>query len=72
MFKIVITETKVEEVPSTREWKPTGNKNEAGGDEYSYTPQSMIKDSVERDILIQEVETLDLPAVIKAVNKIGE
>ncbi len=70
MYKIVIT--KIEEVAVTkREYQriaDTGNKSDNGA-VYGYVACECVQER-ETKVLEQGVETLDLPAVIKAVNKI--
>ncbi len=82
-YKIVIT--KVENKPViTREWKVVGqvpvtkkdienayqhDKIPLLKDSYDYVETSITQD-VESQVLIQSVEDMDIPAVIKAINKL--
>ena len=70
-YKIVITEDVIEEAYTRREWcrgvEPTTEDSPEG---YGYPEQVAEKKVVTKDILIQEVEDLDLPAVIRAINKL--
>ncbi len=69
-YKIEITRTEREEYEDGNDWKMTGNKKEDGGDEYGYTPKITMTKEVERTILIQEVDDIDLKGIIKAINGI--
>lgn len=71
-FKIHITKTEYQEVPGGQAWEVTGKKDKDGDDIYNYTPKITKTKAITTDILVQEVELLNLIAVIKAVNKIGE
>jgi len=68
-YKIEITRTEIEEYEG-HEWARTGNKNKEGGEEYAYTPMTTMTKEVERTILIQEVDDIDLKEIIKAINGI--
>lgn len=70
MFKITITETRTETQPRKeyRQVADTGNPRD-GGKVYEYVAAD-LPTTVQRDVLTQEVETLDLAAVIKAVNNL--
>ena len=70
MFKITVIETK-SEVFNRREYQKisdTGNK-EDNGIKYGYV-NSEVTEDVETTLLEQNIEDIDLPAIIKAVNKI--
>ncbi len=69
-YKIEITRTEIEEYEGGNNWERTGSKKEGGGDEYGYTPKVTKTKEVERTILIQEVDTIDLKEIIKAINGI--
>lgn len=70
MYKIVITKIgKEERVESDyRKIADTGNESD-GGPIYGYVENKVIR-SFETEILSQQVESLELAAVIKAINKI--
>lgn len=86
MFKITIEETKLVKKIVGKEWATIGSKEVARDEQYyrgdknepktrieevrGYTPEIEKSVSVTSQVLIQEVETLDLPAVIKAVNNL--
>lgn len=75
-FKITIIETRDVTRTVGKDWKIIGQKPAlsvsapAVIDEYGYTPEieKTVKES--REILTQTVDELDLPAVIKAINKL--
>lgn len=69
MFKIEITETSMQKMSMGQQWELTGEKKD-GKPEYGYTPAIVKEVSVERTVLTQEVEELNIEAVIKAVNDI--
>ena len=83
-FKIVIEETRVVEKLEGKEWKLIGAQEverdpcHVGEGEsrtrvdgvYGYTPEVIKKVEVNRQILVQEVDELDINAVICAINKI--
>ena len=49
-----------------RTWEPLVKR---GNDiDYGYTPPIASTERVEREVLTQELETVDIPAVIKAIN----
>ena len=66
-YKIVITEYCVEEKPAGKQWEEGAGED---GKSYGYTPEIIRKTVVERDIYSQDIEELDLKAVIQAVNEI--
>lgn len=65
MYKVVISKITLEKV-DTRDYEVIGKK-EDGGNAYGYVHDYEEKD-VERKVLEQLVEELDINAVIKAVN----
>ena len=66
-YKIVITEMGDETVTVGAKWLigADTNKPEPG---YGYSPEIETTETVERQIYTQNVETIDLKAVIRAVN----
>lgn len=70
MFEIRITKTEIKTVPGGREWERTGASDDSGGEKYAYTPEIEIKQKVERVVLKQTVDALDLPTVIAAINNL--
>ncbi|KKN24612.1 hypothetical protein LCGC14_0892950 [marine sediment metagenome] len=78
MFKITITDTQQVHKILPKQWQVVGQEeklSEFGEDGktcmhnvYDYTPQVEALVEETRAILVQEVETLNLAAVIKAVN----
>lgn len=85
MFKITIEETKLVKKIVGKDWAVVGSKEVGQDPRYcivadapktymedvrGYTPEVEKLVEVKSDILIQEVETLDLPAVIKAINNL--
>lgn len=66
-FTITITETAVVPTLTDRQWCQIGVK-EDGKAEFGYTPQVETVKRVEAKRLEQTVESLDLPAVIRAIN----
>lgn len=69
-FKITIERTRTVERTVGKEWAQIGQL-ENGKPEYGYTPQVQKTILESDDIYTQIVETLDLKAVIDAVNKPG-
>ena len=67
MYKIVITEKTLKELPHGKEWKQVGEKAD-GSSKYDYTPEIIKAQEDERVLLKQELDELDLAAVIRAVN----
>lgn len=67
MFEITITKTTTERRTLPPKWELTGKDGEAV---YGYTPEVPADVPVTLKILTQTVEDLDLPAVIKAINRI--
>lgn len=70
-FKIEITETR-ERITTKREWvKVADSGNEGDGRSvYGYGPEIATTTDVLREVLTQEVDTLDLAAVIRAINNL--
>jgi len=68
MFKITIEETKQIKKTVGKDWQVI--KRDGDHYEYDYTPEVEKVVKEEREIYTQEVEELDLVAVIEAVNKI--
>jgi hypothetical protein len=70
MYRITINKITTEEVEEKNYERiaDTGNK-EDGGAVYGYVPKKTTRE-IERNILSQEVEDLDIEEVIKAINKI--
>lgn len=66
-FTITITETRTIETVTARTWQK-GGPDGTNGREYGYTLQIPETRSETIERLKQTVETLDLPAVIKAIN----
>ena len=68
--------TVIEKRPYTqeelKEYNPLAQKEYANGikEVRGYTPDRVVQEEVTRDILRQDVEELDVPAVIKAINKL--
>ena len=70
-YKVVITEEVIEEVSAGQEWEEgVDASTEDRPKGYGYSPKIIKKEKVTKDILIQEVDDLDLPSVIKAINKL--
>lgn len=70
-YKIVITEFTEEEVYIKKTYeKGCGDNPSDPGGNWGYTPQGKEMSAVERKVYVQDLEELDIPAVIKAVNKI--
>lgn len=85
-FTITITETRDVTKLCGKQWLQVGEKEverdhhfSSGDSEsktriesvFGYTPEIEKRLDVKRDVLIQEVDELDLIAVIKAINAIG-
>lgn len=68
-FKITITETKAVRKMQNPQWEQVSQDAE-GLPVYGYTPEVEITATEQRDVLIQEVDNLDLVAVIRAVNRL--
>jgi hypothetical protein len=68
-FKIVITEYTQEKVMRGRRWEKVNDMPET---DYAYTPEFEVTEDVSREVLVQNVDSLDLVKVIKAINGIGE
>ena len=66
MFKIEITEFGEHDGTITKKWEVLSHKG--GEPQYGYTPETTGKVAFRREVLTQEVEALDIPAVIRAVN----
>lgn len=69
-YKITITEETQEVKLQGKEWKEGGKIGAGEGDQYGYTPEIEKTVDVTREIYAQNVDTLDLKAVIKAINEI--
>ncbi len=71
-FKIVITETRTVQKLCGHDWAVVGEKTVKGEKEnvFGYTPEIQKRVPESREVLVQNVESLDLNAVIKAINKI--
>ncbi len=69
IYEIVIHVTKVEETKGGKQWKIVGEDLNGKG-ELGYTPEITVEKEVRREIYSQSTTDLDLPAVIKAVNKL--
>lgn len=86
MFEITIRETRVIKKLVPQKWEKIGTKEVPRERDYyvkdekepktriedvwGYTPEAEIYVREERDVLKQQVEELDIAAVIKAVNKL--
>ena len=85
MYEIIITKTKVQEVESGGDWTVIGEElaipeaiplsaDDLDGLKlkkiYGYTPKVIGSKAVTTEIFRQTVPDLDLPAVIKAVNRL--
>ena len=86
MFTIEIKETRIIKKIIGKEWEKTGQEEKARkpqlfvdnpgepktyiSDTYGYTPEIEKHVVNEREVLKQTVDTLDLAAVIKAINKL--
>lgn len=69
MYRIVITEV-TERTTQKQKWEPLHSEGQRT--EYGYAPPIDTVEKVTREVLTQEVETLELPRVIAAVNGIGK
>ena len=79
-FEITITETKEVKKMCGQEWTVVGQEDIVSSEEpdipirtkpvYDYTPKIDKTVDVTVQVLQQTVETLDLPRVIKAINKL--
>lgn len=65
-YTIKIIEHTTEQVACGREWKEAADPETQG--EYAYTPEIMKTLKVDRTILEQNKDQLDINAVIKAIN----
>jgi hypothetical protein len=69
-YKIVITEKGTEVLTRGKDWeqgvKPITEEDSGG---WGYTPEIQKTVDVERQVFMQEVEGLNLKAVINAINK---
>ncbi len=85
-FKIVITETRVVRKILPKRWEKIGTKEVAREDQFisedseaktrisddmGYAPETETMTTETVEVLSQQVDALDLVAVIKAVNKIS-
>lgn len=68
-FKIVITETRQLRRTLAKRWAVVGKDGE-GNDKFGYTPEVESIQDVDRKLLEQEVDSLDLARVIRAVNNL--
>ena len=66
----VLVERLYEEVYTTKSWEPTGKNKDDGESEYDYRSREEVR-TVTQKLLEQEVEELDIKAVIAAVNKMS-
>ncbi len=69
IYEIVIHVTKVEETKGGKQWKVVG-EDDNGKVKQGYTPEITVEKEVRREIYSQSTTDLDLPLVIKAVNKL--
>ena len=67
MYRIEITEV-TEKRTEFREWRKM--TDDSGPKQYGYADPTPRVEKIERKVLTQEVETVDLPAVIKAINNL--
>lgn len=67
IYKITITQTRLEETIKPRSWEKGASIENAEG--YGYAPEVIETKNVERELYTQSVAELDIKAVIKAVNK---
>jgi len=70
-YKIEVTEFCFEKRIKGKEWKQVTDGVLEGGGNYAYTPEIEKTVEVERTIFTQNTDDLDLVAVIKAVNGLG-
>ena len=69
MITIRIESTTVEDCPAGKDWEKVG-VDEKKDPLYGYTPEIIKKREVTKVLLVQNLESIDLEAVIKAVNDI--
>ncbi len=67
-YKITITEETTEVKLQGKQWKEGGKIGVEDGDKYGYTPEIERTVDVTREVYAQNTDTLDLKAVIKAIN----
>jgi hypothetical protein len=67
-YEIVVVEQVIETVIKGNEWKPT----RTDACEYGHTPEIQVHEVVTRKLYTQDVDKLDLAAVIRAVNGMDE
>ncbi len=67
-YKITITEETTEVKLQGKEWAEGGKGGVNDGAKYGYTPEIEKTVEVTREIYTQNTDTLDLKAVIKAIN----
>lgn len=80
MFKIVIEETRPTRQIIGKQWRVVGQEEKTNregtetyqSDVYGYTPEVETVVDETRTVLLQEVEKLNLPAVIAAINGLCE
>lgn len=72
MFKIEITEVTEVVRQNAKEYQKVSDSGNpmGGGPVYDYVAGAEKREKITRQVLTQEVETLDMPAVIKAVNRL--
>ena len=72
MFKIEITEIVDKEQRVGKDWEVIGEEYKEGDErptkKYGYTPEITKMKTVERVVLMQHVDEMDLGEVIKAIN----
>jgi len=68
MYEITIKRKRTAEVFTGKQWAVVSQ--EGGDNKYGYTPETTKHAEVETLVLQQNVDELDLPAVIKAINKL--
>ena len=66
-YKITIEEVREEVTTIAKEWKKGAGD---GPEDFGYTPEVETKKTVRREVYMQNTESLDLVAVIKAINNI--
>ena len=69
-YKITIEEEQYEEALTSQQWLKGGSGQVSEDGEYGYTPQIKTQKKVNRTVFSQNLDDLNLTAVIKAVNGI--
>lgn len=69
MYHVRISKTEIVDKMQGRRWEK-GGPEQVGNDGYGYTPMISKPTEVIIEVLSQSLEELDLPAVIKALNKL--